>query len=84
MAQITTSPRTPSPGRRERPVLLSVEQAAERLETPVRFVRRLVAERRIPFHKVGRYVRFNVDDLDDFIAAGRVEPVVRPASRRVR
>jgi excisionase family DNA binding protein len=54
--------------------LLSVTQAAERLATPERFIRRLVAERRIRFYKVGRYVRFHTHDLDDFIAAGRVDP----------
>ena len=34
--------------------LLSVEQAAERLGTSVRFVRRLVFERRIAYVKLGR------------------------------
>jgi excisionase family DNA binding protein len=52
--------------------LLSVEQAAERLGTSVRFVRRLVFERRIVFVKVGRHVRICPADLDAFIAAGRV------------
>ncbi|HVU60202.1 MAG TPA: helix-turn-helix domain-containing protein [Mycobacteriales bacterium] len=52
--------------------LLSVEQAATELGTPVRFVRRLVQERRIPFHKIGKYVRIHRSDLDAFIAAGRV------------
>ena len=55
--------------------LLSVTQAAERLGTPVRFIRRLIAERRIRFYKVGRYVRLDTADLDEFITAGRVEPV---------
>lgn len=55
--------------------LLSVGEAADRLGTPVRFVRRLIAERRIRFYKVGRYVRFDLGDLDEFIAAGRVEPM---------
>jgi len=62
--------------------LLTVTEAAERLDTPVRFVRRLIAERRIPFHKIGRHVRIHTHDIDDFIAAGRVEPVV--VSRRPR
>ena len=53
--------------------LLSVEQAAERLGTSVRFVRRLIAERRIAYTKLGRHVRIDPDDLDAFIAAGRVE-----------
>jgi excisionase family DNA binding protein len=53
--------------------LLSVEEAAE-LGTPVRFVRRLVHERRIRFHKIGKYVRISRSDLDAFIAAGTVPP----------
>jgi excisionase family DNA binding protein len=53
--------------------LLTVEQAAERLGTSVRFVRRLVAERRIAYVKVGRYVRIAEADLSRFVAAGRIE-----------
>ncbi|AIJ26860.1 helix-turn-helix domain-containing protein [Amycolatopsis methanolica] len=54
---------------------LNVEQAAEYLNTSVRFVRRLIAERRIAFHKVGVHVRLAVDDLEAFVQAGRVEPI---------
>jgi excisionase family DNA binding protein len=53
--------------------LLSVEQAAERLGTSERFVRRLVFERRIAYTKLGRHVRIDLDDLDAFVSAGRVE-----------
>ena len=53
--------------------LLSVDQAAKRLGTSVRFVRRLVFERRIAYVKLGRHVRIAAHDLDAFIAAGRVE-----------
>jgi excisionase family DNA binding protein len=53
--------------------LLTVEQAAERLGTPVRFVRRLIAERRIAYVKVGRHVRIGEADLSSFVAAGRIE-----------
>jgi excisionase family DNA binding protein len=53
--------------------LLSVEQAAERLGTSVRFVRRLIAERRIAYIRVGRHVRIAEADLASFIAAGRIE-----------
>jgi excisionase family DNA binding protein len=53
--------------------LLTVEQAAERLGVSVRFVRRLVAERRIAYVKLGRHVRIAAADLEAFIAAGRVE-----------
>jgi excisionase family DNA binding protein len=57
------------------PVLLTVEQAAERLNTRARFVRRLIAERRIEFHRVGPHVRISERALAEFIEAGRVMPV---------
>jgi excisionase family DNA binding protein len=53
--------------------LLTVEQAAERLGTSVRFVRRLVAERRVAYVKVGRHVRIAEADLIHFVATGRIE-----------
>jgi excisionase family DNA binding protein len=55
--------------------MLSVEQVAQRLGTKVRFVRRLVAERRIRFYKVGKYVRFHPDDIADYIRQGQVDPI---------
>ncbi|WP_431901314.1 excisionase family DNA-binding protein [Amycolatopsis thermoflava] len=54
---------------------LTVEEAGEYLNTGVRFVRRLIAERRIAFHKIGVHVRLSVADLEAFVQAGRVEPV---------
>jgi excisionase family DNA binding protein len=53
--------------------LLTMEEAAERLCTTPRHVRRLVFERRIAYRKVGRFVRFHPDDLAEYIAAHRVE-----------
>jgi excisionase family DNA binding protein len=53
--------------------LLTVDQAASALNTAPRFVRRLIAERRIAFHHVGRHVRIAEDDLRRFIEAGRVD-----------
>ena len=53
--------------------LLTVEEAADRLGTSARFVRRLIAERRIAYVKVGRHVRIAEADLAGFVAAGRVE-----------
>jgi excisionase family DNA binding protein len=53
--------------------LLSIEQAAERLGTSVRFVRRLIAERRIAYTKLGRHVRIAERDLINFVVTGRVE-----------
>jgi excisionase family DNA binding protein len=59
--------------------LLTVGEAADRLGTSTRFVRRLVFERRIAFVKVGRYVRIAEADLEAFIAAGRVDALRREA-----
>ncbi|MEQ7124863.1 excisionase family DNA-binding protein [Actinopolymorpha sp. B11F2] len=55
--------------------LLSIDQAAEVLGTTSRFPRRLVAERRIRFVKVGRHVRIPAAALQEFIDSGTVEPV---------
>jgi excisionase family DNA binding protein len=62
--------------------LLTVEAAAERLSTSPRFIRRLIAERRIEFVKVGRHVRISESALDDFIDAGRVEPLTTAYTQR--
>jgi len=56
--------------------LLNVDQAAERLGTSPRFIRRLIAERRIAYAKLGKHVRIDSADLDAFVAACRVEPGV--------
>lgn len=43
--------------------LLDMAQVAERLCTTERHVRRLVAARRIPFVRVGRFIRFDQAQL---------------------
>ena len=53
--------------------LLTVEQAAARLGTTDRFIRRLRTERRIPVVKLGKHIRIDSDDLDAYIAASRQE-----------
>ena len=55
--------------------LLTVEAAADRMGTSVRFVRRLIAERRIEFIKLGRLVRIAESDIDAFIEAGRMPAI---------
>ncbi len=62
---------------------LTVAESAEYLNTSERFVRRLIAERRIAFHHVGRHVRIAVADLEAFVRAGRVEPITSRGVRRV-
>lgn len=40
------------------PQLLTITQLADHLASSPRHVRRLVSERRVPFLKVGRFIRF--------------------------
>jgi excisionase family DNA binding protein len=45
---------------------LTVPEAVEYLNTSVRFVRRIIADRRVAFHKVGRHIRLAIKDLETF------------------
>jgi excisionase family DNA binding protein len=63
--------------------LLTVAQVAGLLGTTERFPRRLIAERRIRFVRVGRHVRVPESAVREFIAAGLVEPLVPPRDGRV-
>jgi excisionase family DNA binding protein len=49
--------------------LMTFQEAAERLGTTPRHMRRLVIERRIAYRKLGRYMRFHPDDLAEYVAA---------------
>ncbi|MFD9595563.1 helix-turn-helix domain-containing protein [Kitasatospora sp. NPDC059973] len=63
--------------------LLDVNQVAELLGTTPRFARRLVAERRIEFIKIGRHVRVRPAVVAEYLEANTVLPVsVRRASLR--
>ncbi|MFE0458118.1 excisionase family DNA-binding protein [Kitasatospora sp. NPDC058965] len=64
--------------------LLNLAQAAELLATTERFPRRLVAERRIAFVKVGRHVRIPESALTAYIAARTVQPVTARRSGQRR
>jgi len=64
--------------------LLTVDQVAELLGTSPSFVRRLIAERKIRFVRVGRHVRIPESALAEYIAAGTVQPVTAWAHRRRR
>ena len=55
--------------------LLSVAEAADRLGPTARFPRRLIAERRIRFVRVGRHIRIPESAIGEFIAAGTVQPI---------
>lgn len=65
--------------------LLDIDGLADRLGVGERFVRRLVEERRIPFLKIGRLVRFDADEVEAWIGSRRVEPMaVVPSLHRRR
>jgi excisionase family DNA binding protein len=63
------------------PELISIDQLAGRLGITVRHVRRLVAERRVPYYKVGRLVRFDPRELAAWLDTRRVPGAERPGER---
>lgn len=46
---------------------VDINEAADHLSTSVHHMRRLVHERRIPFHKLGGKVRFDLNELDNWL-----------------
>jgi excisionase family DNA binding protein len=62
--------------------LLTVDEAAARLATGPRFIRRLIAERRIAFVHVGRHVRISASAVEAFIQEGTVAPITAATVRR--
>ena len=62
--------------------LLTVEEAAIRMNVKPRFIRRLIHERRIDVRHVGRFVRIRESAVEAFIEAGAVPAVPRSRSRR--
>jgi excisionase family DNA binding protein len=61
--------------------LLTVQEVADRLGTSVWFPRRLIAERRIDFVKLGRHVRIAESTIEALITAGTVEAIDRRPPR---
>lgn len=61
--------------------MLTVAEVAERLGTTERFPRRLIAERRIAYAKVGRHVRIAESVLAAYIEANTVQPAAARRSR---
>lgn len=54
--------------------LIGLPQVAERLGVNERHVRRLVAERRIPYLKWGHLLRFDPVEIERWLEAARVLP----------
>jgi excisionase family DNA binding protein len=65
--------------------LVGLAAVADQLGVTERYVRRLVAERRIPYLKFGRLLRFDPAEVDQWLERARVEVLVpAPAPRRGR
>lgn len=59
------------------PTLVDIDTVACHLGVTVRLIRRLIDERRIPFVKVGKFVRFDVDEVARWVDAHRTEALDR-------
>lgn len=59
-----------SPGRR----FLGVKDLAEHLGVPINTLRSWVWMRRIPYIKLGRTVKFDLQDIEEWIRDRKVEP----------
>jgi excisionase family DNA binding protein len=75
----TTSGRNPAPAPPLASPLIDMHGVAEVLGVTPRHIQRLVAERRIPYLKVGRFVRFDRAELTVWLDQQRRE--VRPPVR---
>ncbi len=47
--------------------LLDIDGAAERMNVSPRMIRRLIAQRRLSYLKIGKFVRFDPVALDEWI-----------------
>jgi excisionase family DNA binding protein len=65
------------------PQLLTMEQLADRLGVTRRHVRRLVDERRVPFLRVGRFIRFDRAQIAEWLDSNRVPKLRTRVGRAV-
>jgi excisionase family DNA binding protein len=68
--------------RARRESLMDIAGVADRLGVSVRYVRRLVAERRIPYIKFGHLLRFDPQVIDQWVDEARVDPRLHARRRR--
>ncbi len=68
-SDLSSSRRKPEP-----PVLIDIVTLAARLGVTPRFIRRLIAERRILFLKIGKFIRFDPGEIDSWIDRQRINP----------
>lgn len=56
----------------ESAALMDIKALAERLGVTERFVRRLVEDNRVTYLKIGKFVRFHPNDIDEWLGTKRV------------
>ena len=82
---VTSPPENGSQPRRSRrnprTALIDIDELGDWLGVEPGFVRRLIAQRRIPFVKIGKYVRFDPEEIAAWIDGQRVM-VETPSPRR--
>lgn len=68
--------------------LLTIDEAAEYLHVPARWVADAVRARKVRCTRIGKHVRFRIEHLEELIAAGEqpvsAEVVPRRSTRRSR
>jgi excisionase family DNA binding protein len=60
---------------RQRRPMLTIDEVANLFHTTVRHIRRLVHERKIPHHKLSGKLRFDQDEIDQWLDESAVVPV---------
>ena len=55
-------------------IWLTAEEAASYMGVKVSFLYKYTSEKRIPYYKRGGLLRFKMNELDEFLEDGRVEP----------
>ncbi len=53
---------------------IGISELSAWLSTSVRHIRRLISERRIPYHKVGGLIRFVPSEIEDWLDGNRHDP----------
>lgn len=63
------------------PLLFTFTETAQMTALPESWLRKAVSERRIPFRKVGKHVRFSAADIDALIEQTAIAPAVSPRAK---
>lgn len=66
----------------ERPRLVTIQEAARYLSVSVSTLCGWVWQRKIPFVKMGRALRFDQEDLEQFVRSHRAEARMSPMTYR--